>query len=88
MLRSPKGSLKFSLEHSLAACSYWKHDTLHAIVECGSAFEMTPEFKLFIDWILVTSSEKGYRLLSYYVSVLKENMHLTIKLSIRYCKAV
>ena len=64
MLRSPKGSLKFSLEHSLAACSYWKYDTLHVIAECGSAFEMTPEFKLFIDWILVTSSEKGYRLLS------------------------
>ena len=34
------------------------------------------------------SSEKGYRLLSYYRSVLKENVHLTVKLSIRYCEAV
>ena len=23
---------------SLQRCSYWKYDTLHAIVECGSAF--------------------------------------------------
>ena len=32
--------------------------------------------------------EKGYRLLSYYMSVLKENIHLPVKLSIRYCEAV
>ena len=34
------------------------------------------------------SSEKGYRLLSYYKSVLKENVHLKGILSIRYCEAV
>ena len=34
------------------------------------------------------NSEKGYRLLSYYVSVLKENIHLMGKVSIGYCKAV
>ena len=38
------------------------------------------------DWIIVMSSEKGYRLLSYYTSVLKENIHLIVKL--RYCEAV
>ena len=34
------------------------------------------------------NSGKGYRLLSYYVSVLKENIQLTGKVSVRYCKAV
>ena len=35
----PEGPLEiFSLEHSLAPCSFWKSDTLHAIVKCGSAF--------------------------------------------------
>ena len=31
-------TLKTSLEHSLAPCSYWKSNRLHAIVDCGSAF--------------------------------------------------
>ena len=38
ILGSPEGSLKFSHEHRLAACTYWKYGTLHAIVECGGAF--------------------------------------------------
>ena len=32
--------------------------------------------------------KKGYRLPSYYMSVLKENIHLTVKVSITYCGAV
>ena len=36
---SPKGPPKFFLENTTShPCSYWKYDTLHAIVECGSAF--------------------------------------------------
>ena len=36
---SPKGLMKFSLENTTSHhCSHWKYDTLHAIVECGSAF--------------------------------------------------
>ena len=38
MLGSMKGSLKFSSGTALQPCSYWNYDTLHAIVECGSAF--------------------------------------------------
>ena len=38
MLGNLKGSLKIFLEHSLASCSYWRSDILHAVVECGSAF--------------------------------------------------
>ena len=31
--------MKFSLEKTTSHhCSHWKYDTLHAIVECGSAF--------------------------------------------------
>ena len=30
--------LNFPLSVALQPCSYWKYDTLHAIVECGSAF--------------------------------------------------
>ena len=48
----------------------------------------TAQFEYVKDWIKVKSSEKGYQsfigLLSFYMSVLKENVHLTIKLSIRY----
>ena len=37
------------------------------------------------DWIVVISSEKGYRLLS--MSVLRENIiYLTAKFSFRYCE--
>ena len=36
------------------------------------------------DWLIVISSEKGYRLLS--MSVLRQNIiHLTVKFSFRYC---
>ena len=45
----------------------------------------TPEHEY---WIIVMSSEMCYRLLSYHMSVLKENIHLTVELSIRYCEAV
>ena len=38
MLGNLKGSLNIFLEHSLASCSYWKSDILHAVGECGSAF--------------------------------------------------
>ena len=31
-------TLKTSLEHSFAPCSYWKSNRLHAIVDCRSAF--------------------------------------------------
>ena len=30
--------LNFPMSAVLQPCSYWKYDTLHAIVECGSAF--------------------------------------------------
>ena len=30
--------LNFPMSAALQPCSYWKYDTLHAIVECGSAF--------------------------------------------------
>ena len=33
-----KAPLKFSLEHSLAPLSYWKSDTLNAMIESWSAF--------------------------------------------------
>ena len=37
------------------------------------------------DWIIVISSEKGYRLLS--MSVLRENIiRLTVRFSFRYCE--
>ena len=38
MLGSLNGSLKIFLRAQSAPCSYWKSDTLPAIVECGSAF--------------------------------------------------
>ena len=42
--------------------------------------------KMVKDWIIVIGSQKGYRLLSY-VSP-QENIHLTVKRSIRYCEAI
>ena len=37
------------------------------------------------DWIIVTSSENGYRLLSY-VCPQRKYKHLTVKFSFRYCE--